>query len=172
MKLYHYDVVTGELAWESDARLDPLELARGVERPLVPANATIVPPPEAGEAETPVFDPLTMEWRVDADFRGRPFYDSEGGVHFCALGETPDPEWTTAPPQTTPAVIRAQLYRERVDPLVLVAASYEVELSMALKDARLSAIPVDEIADKLDEVRLRIVREKNEIRLQHPDFEE
>ena len=62
MKVYHYHPVTGESVGESEARLSPLHLRRGVSVPLVPANATTVAPPTLPAGQRAVFD--GAKWKL------------------------------------------------------------------------------------------------------------
>jgi len=78
MQIYHY-ADNGEFLGSSQAKLNPLETkTQGQDVFLIPANATLIPPPVAGENEKPVFDPATDKWIVAADFRGTTYYLADG----------------------------------------------------------------------------------------------
>ena len=68
MQIHQYHPDTGEHLHSGPARLDPKELEQGVERALVPANATLVAPPEALEGLARVFD--GQAWTQVKDHRG------------------------------------------------------------------------------------------------------
>lgn len=59
MRVYHYDPATG-IYYGSSSEADESPLEPGVF--LIPAHATVIPPPEAAEGEQTVF---AGEWRVE-----------------------------------------------------------------------------------------------------------
>ncbi len=70
MKIYLYDKYTLEFLKEAEADADPEETKiRGVFVPLLPANATLIEPPQIQENETAVF--AGNSWIVYPDYRGK-----------------------------------------------------------------------------------------------------
>lgn len=97
--LYHTHPVTGEFVGSSLARLDPLE---GL--PVIPAHATLTPPPEAVQGHTAVF--AEGVWTNVVDHRGQIFYRPDRTPVTIALGVEPEQDWTTEPaPLSGPEII-------------------------------------------------------------------
>jgi hypothetical protein len=99
MKIYHFDEKTGERLGQAEAAIDPLETKRaGAPRYLLPASATLAPPPEVGEHEAAVFDPGEESWYIAPDFRGAVHYDPETGQRLVIETLGVLPEVTETPP--------------------------------------------------------------------------
>jgi hypothetical protein len=62
MKIYHYNKL-GEYTGITEARLDPLEKKNGVERWLLPANATFEEPPKCRVGEVAII--VNGKWSID-----------------------------------------------------------------------------------------------------------
>lgn len=68
MIIYNYDEKTKEYTGTSPVDYDPAEKERGILKPLVPANATLTPPPEYNEYnEIPVMQ--DGQWVIKPDYR-------------------------------------------------------------------------------------------------------
>lgn len=77
MKLYHYDPDNKEYLGSGEAQLDPLENAlQKKEAYIVPANATIDVPPQAGEREAVVY--RDGSWHTVPDHRGEIWWRQDG----------------------------------------------------------------------------------------------
>lgn len=98
--LYHYHADTGEYLDSRNARRDPLDPTRL----LIPAHATVVPPPEATPNEKPVWDRETNQWQLLLDKRGTKYWMPDGREGTIkALGEEiPGDAATTPPTPPTP----------------------------------------------------------------------
>jgi hypothetical protein len=69
MDIYNYHPETGEYLSKGAARRDPMESRRrGADVWLVPAHATVIPPPTAGDNEKAIW--RNGGWRLVPDFRG------------------------------------------------------------------------------------------------------
>ncbi|MGP8432047.1 hypothetical protein [Paraburkholderia fungorum] len=85
---YHYDAATGaSLSLIGEADESPLE--PGVYH--TPANATLVPPPDAGPHQVPVFVEKTGAWELQPDWRGVALYRTLDGsaTGIAAIGRVP-----------------------------------------------------------------------------------
>lgn len=82
MKIYLYSLDSFEFLGEGFAEPNPLEPGKF----LVPANATITPPPERSFAEAVVFE--SGSWVIKPDFRGQEFFAKATGqkVKISAIG--------------------------------------------------------------------------------------
>ena len=90
--LYNYHPETGELLRISEARLDPIE-----HKPLVPAFATLIKPPETKAQEAVVF--VDGAWKLMDDYRGTEYWLADGThVTITKLGEVPPKDALSAPP--------------------------------------------------------------------------
>lgn len=97
MEIYHYDRDTFELKAVSEAKLDPRE-----GKPMIPAFATTLVPPEATQNKVAVF--ISGAWKLVDDFRQVKYWKAWDTMKTIEnLGETPPPEATmTPPPQSNP----------------------------------------------------------------------
>ncbi len=89
MNIYCYDACSHEYIEESVAREDPLEKGKY----LIPANATIIAPPEYGLNTIPVFDHDNDVWSIIADYRNESWFEKSTGLEYQgykSLGELPD----------------------------------------------------------------------------------
>lgn len=90
--LYHYDAVTFEYLTSLESRLDPL-----AGTPIVPANATLIEPPLAGENQVAVYD--STDWELKPDYRGEAWYMPDGTpITFIEIGQEPTPEMSETMP--------------------------------------------------------------------------
>lgn len=99
MKIYNYSPVTFEFLKETDARESPLEPGQY----LIPANATIVIPPDVGAHQKAVFAPQAGTWSLHTDYRGV-YYNKETKEvsSITAFDVTPaDSVTATSPPAST-----------------------------------------------------------------------
>jgi hypothetical protein len=79
MQIYNYNPTTFEFIIESEAALDPMETEiQGQDVFLLPAHATFVEAPVAGDNEVAVFDEDTETWSLEIDHRGDVQYDVNG----------------------------------------------------------------------------------------------
>ncbi|BBD08447.1 phage tail assembly chaperone [Desulfovibrio ferrophilus] len=85
MQIFNYHPVTGEYLGNGIARPDPLEEGRF----LIPAHATEVAPPEAGERQASVW--ADQAWSLMEDHRGEIYYSTVTGepVVIEYLGDVP-----------------------------------------------------------------------------------
>lgn len=82
MDIYHYHPFTGEYVGASQAIPDPLEPGRF----LIPAHATEMEPPAAGDHEVAVFN--GSAWTLMPDFRGTEYWLEDGSKHaISAIGD-------------------------------------------------------------------------------------
>lgn len=93
MEIYHYHPVTGEYLGAGQADQDPLEQDNW----LVPAFATIAPPPKTGADKSAVFE--AVKWTLVEDHRGKTVYHKQTKVErtVTELGPVPDAETELAP---------------------------------------------------------------------------
>ena len=90
--IYNYHSETGELLRISKARLDPIE-----HKPLVPAFATLIKPPETKAHEAVVF--VGGTWKVLVDYRETEYWLADGThVTITKLGEVPPKDALFSPP--------------------------------------------------------------------------
>lgn len=95
MIVWTFDGLTRELAWPVVCQADPQAQGEFIK----PDFYLNVEPPAVGHNQVAVAG--DGEWLVKADFRGQVFYDAEGVEHeIKEIGLSPNPEWTTSPPQT------------------------------------------------------------------------
>lgn len=81
--IYHFHPLTGELSGEGEARLDPVE-----QKPLLPANATLIAPPEAQNGYARIFG--GNAWAQVEDHRGKVLWTAEGEAQeITILGPLP-----------------------------------------------------------------------------------
>ena len=93
--LYTFDEATGELTGSRPARENP----RRKGEPIVPALATLMPPPLFGDRQVPVWDAAAGGWRTEIDRRGESWWNDDGDEHVIeAIGETPPPDAVLDPP--------------------------------------------------------------------------
>lgn len=94
MKVYNYDRRTGEFIGETEADKSPLE--KGVF--LVPANATLIEPPAAGEGFVVCFK--DQKWVFEKDYRGQSAFDKATAqmVTITEIGDIPS-HLTFTPPK-------------------------------------------------------------------------
>ena len=107
-KIYNFDAETGAFQSATDARLDPIE-----GKPLVPANATLTEPPQAGDNEVAVW--ADDAWTIKPDHRDAEYWLADGSRHIVTeIGDVP-PEGAleTAPP--TPREDQRKAALTRVD---------------------------------------------------------
>lgn len=100
MLIYNYSRTTFELVGEGvEARLDPVG-----QNPMIPAFATSVEPPTAGDNQVAVFDQGAQTWSLMDDFRGTVYYNADMvPTTITTIGETVPADCTTeAPPETNP----------------------------------------------------------------------
>jgi hypothetical protein len=84
MNAFHYHRITKEFLLELPVRLDPEE-----GKPMVPANATMLPPPSAKPGYTRCF--LEGNWTQVEDHRGETHYeDGHTPIQIAKLGPVPD----------------------------------------------------------------------------------
>lgn len=99
--IFHYDPHTGEYLGKGVA--DPSPLEPGVF--LVPANATITPPPTPGPLQVAVC--RGNAWYLLSDHRGQTYYRPDGtAVKITDIGD-PDPSLTAAVPPPPLATVQA-----------------------------------------------------------------
>lgn len=93
--VFHFDAVHGALLGQSAADASPLE--PGVW--LVPAYATLVPPPMVGEREVPVWD--GSAWATLPDWRGVALFSTADGspVQIDRPGQSPQDVGATPTPR-------------------------------------------------------------------------
>jgi len=94
IKCWSYDAVTGELMGQQQAMLDPVE-----GKPLVPAYATLTPPPQVPSGMVAAWNQQTAEWVLLEDYRGM-VYDTASGQpeQWDQLGPLPNGKTNIAPP--------------------------------------------------------------------------
>lgn len=81
--IHNYDAETGAYLSTAKAGLDPLD-----RKPMVPANATLIAPPEAGEKEVPVW--VDDAWTIKPDHRGAEYWLADRSHHTVTeIGEVP-----------------------------------------------------------------------------------
>lgn len=123
MKIYHFHPVTKELLHHGQADPDPLEPGRW----LVPAHATELSPPNAGDNQIAVFN--GGDWELQPDHRGITYWlDHETSWRTTKIGDTPPSGASVErPAQPAPTskekvdavdAARQALYRKEVDPLI------------------------------------------------------
>lgn len=99
MKIYHYNVDSGALLGESEARKNPAWSEDSPEEGefLIPAHTTTIAPPPVGQQEVAVFE--VDAWVVKADYREVQYYAKATGapMSVSTVGALPDAAWTTLP---------------------------------------------------------------------------
>ncbi len=128
MRIYNYHPTTREFAGSDVARQSPLE--RDVY--AIPANATTIEPPLAGDKKVAVFRDGT--WELVPDRRGERWYLPDGSeLTIANLDVVPDPAWSqTRTPK--PEELAAKARADRVTLLVEADCAINV-LEDAGKDA-------------------------------------
>lgn len=95
MKIYNYSPITKEFLGMSDADPSPLEPGQF----LVPAFATVRPPPATGANQRAVYSEIGAAWSIVPDFRGKYFdKDNQSAYEISGLGVLPDANWTSSAP--------------------------------------------------------------------------
>jgi len=81
MFLYSYDAQTGVYLGRRLARVDPIEtaLAKQVDEKagpifLIPEHTTPIAPPQVGDKEIAIFDPVDYIWKIKPDRRGETWW--------------------------------------------------------------------------------------------------
>ncbi len=99
--LYHYDPANGAFLRESGARLDPID-----HMPMVPAYATLVPPPQTTAHQVAIWD--GGAWHIEDDYRGTEYWLPDG-THavITEIGIAPPPDAMDAPPPPLLADLQA-----------------------------------------------------------------
>src|SRR5688500_4120044 len=97
--VYNYSPVTFEylppLGEPQELEYDPVG-----HEPMIPANATIIATPDAGENQVAVFNPGLQTWSVQQDYRGETRYSTlNNGVPVLIVDIGPLPANTTANPR-------------------------------------------------------------------------
>lgn len=131
---YHFNPITFEFTYESDARLDYLETEKqGIDVYLVPGKATAIATPATGVEQVAVFNIGLQSWSVEVDNRGT-WYDPTNGnaeyiedigvAHTPGFVSTPPPgsgyEWDGAQWIRTLALAKSEKQRE-------INAAYELQ---------------------------------------------
>ena len=90
MKIYHYDPNTGEFLRESEAELDPAELAINHKKVyVVPAYATKTKPPKTNVTQIAIFK--DGSWEIEDDYRGMYMVDvNMSPVPVVEIGSLPE----------------------------------------------------------------------------------
>lgn len=92
--IHNFDAETGAYLGTAKAGLDPLD-----RKPMVPANATLIAPPETGANEVAVW--VDGAWAIKPDHRGAEYWLADGTHHTIAeIGEVPPEDALDAPPPT------------------------------------------------------------------------
>lgn len=141
MNVHHYDSTTGEYIHSTAASLDPLATEQAGEPVyLLPARATWLAPPAAGEGEVAVW--RDAAWTLVPDHRGQVYWLPDGTQYtITALGETPPEDALFAAP---PLSLEDQI----------LAALREVrEIAQAAADALIGSYPDYERETWADQVR-------------------
>ena len=124
MKIYHYNLQTGEYTYEGLADKDPLIPGNF----LIPRGATKVSPPIKQDDKAVVF--INGGWKIIPDYRGKTYYSKETKQEVTfKLGEEPDDTMTTEKPEdmeaefengkwVIPEKVKAQRIREQRDGLI------------------------------------------------------
>ena len=95
MKIYNHHPQTGEFLNQSEASLDPIE-----QKPMVPAFATELEPPEVQDNEKAVF--VDGAWQVISDYRETEYWLEDGSHTVIAeLGATPPEDALFSPPMAS-----------------------------------------------------------------------
>jgi hypothetical protein len=90
--IHNFDAETGAFLSTIKARLDPLD-----RKPMVPANATLIAPPEAGANEVAVW--AEGAWAIKPDQRGTEYWLADGSHYtITAIGEEPPEDALDAAP--------------------------------------------------------------------------
>jgi hypothetical protein len=91
MNIYHYHRNTHEYLGSTEARIDPLEtVMQEREVYLIPANATVTPPPEVTTNQVAVWE--NEAWVVKEDHRGKTCYEkaTAAPIVITEIGVIPD----------------------------------------------------------------------------------
>lgn len=92
LKIYNLRADTKEYIGAGDVYIPP--------NTGLPANCTLIEPPEAGPGQVAVFNDAQQQWEVVEDHRGKTVYDTATGKTLCISrpGALPD-DVTTLPPE-------------------------------------------------------------------------
>jgi hypothetical protein len=95
MTAYTYDPATREHIGPVEVRPDPME----ADRYLVPAHATLIPPPQEQDGYARVYDSDRGEWGYEEDHRGETVYDTatKAASRVDSLGPIPEGYTTEEP---------------------------------------------------------------------------
>ncbi len=106
--MYHYDPDTKEYIGSSEMEYDPID-----NKPMIPANATTIEPPEKGIHEGVVFN--GVGWDIVPDHRGETYYKTwdDQGTEIKELGEEIPKDCFTAPPEKPLDVIEQEARAHR-----------------------------------------------------------
>ena len=133
--IYHYHRVTKEFLGSSVARIDPKEAEP---TPLIPANATLDAPPEAGENQSAVFE--DGAWALVDDYRGQTFYKPDGEEFIISdLDFPPESDWTTEKPVDFVAEIKRIRNEKIYGGLTVGAVTVDTE---DVSQSRLTAVRI------------------------------
>ena len=93
---YEYDPVTGEFLNIQACQTNPREEGAFI----IPANCTLVEPPDQDIEEKAVWDFIKEKWEVKCDYRAVQYYDIEtrAKVRVSQIGEEPKDNWTVLEP--------------------------------------------------------------------------
>jgi hypothetical protein len=95
MKIYNYASDTKEFIGMSDADASPLEPGQF----LIPAFATVKPPPATGANQRAVYSEISAAWSIVPDYRGKYFdKDNQAAHEIDGLGVIPGANWTATAP--------------------------------------------------------------------------
>ena len=93
--LHTFHPETGEWTGTRPARENPKRSGQH----LVPAFATLMPPPLTSDTQVAVWDAGAGGWRTEIDRRGERWWDEDGAEHRVeAIGEAPPPGAVADPP--------------------------------------------------------------------------
>jgi hypothetical protein len=99
--VYNYHPETGVYLTENTARLDPID-----GNPMVPAHATLQPPPATAANQIAVWE--SDAWTLKSDFRGHEYWLADGSRTVIAeIGDQPPEGALNAPPPPTLDQIKA-----------------------------------------------------------------
>lgn len=117
--LYHFEPSNGAYLHSANARLDPIE-----RKPMVPANATLLAPPETGAREVAIW--FKDAWSIKPDHRGAEYWLADGSHHTIAeIGDVP-PEGAL---DSAPPIPREDQRKAALDRIEQEHASFLVTLT-------------------------------------------